>query len=105
MHAEPGSFRRAAAHKGLLITLGVLALLAGGYWLWILRSSGNPVVGDVVITYPLWCDNCKKEVVVPAAVADKLPAEGRMLQCPECKQFKGSWDRPGTVSVTVPGGG
>jgi DNA-directed RNA polymerase subunit RPC12/RpoP len=99
------SLRRAAANKGLLITLGVVALLAAGFWLWVWRGTEPPLAADPSITYPLWCENCKKEVNVPIADAEKLPSEGRMVQCPECKQFKGSWDRPGTVSVTVPGGG
>jgi endogenous inhibitor of DNA gyrase (YacG/DUF329 family) len=89
------SWRRAAEiSKNLVILLVVLALVAGGVWLYLWRSGASERA-EVTKGFAsaekakVYCPDCKKEIEIPASEAEKLPRDKKTgtVQCPECKKM------------------
>src|SRR5687767_9643992 len=80
------SRHRAAVNMGLLITLGVVALAAIGFWIWKLNSgeAGGPALD--AMKYTLWCEKCKAEATYDSAGYKKVATQDGKPLCPKCQQ-------------------
>ena len=94
---------RAASNKHLIVVLGVVALLAAGFWAYQVSTAERAPKVEWVPTEPtpLYCSACGKlTMVAPADFAqvqrDKTTSA---YQCPNCKEFKArvSYGPPGRV--------
>lgn len=81
-------FRRGETNKSLLIILGLVVVIAAGFWGYKLMSTEKPPV--VVNTEPVtfYCDACKKtfEVPVGEAAQMKIDTSTNMYECRLCKK-------------------
>ncbi len=80
-------FRRAETNKSLLIALGVVAVLAIGFWGYRMMTSEKPAPvvasGEPVSFY---CYECKKAFeVAPDQAAGMQMVDGK-FECPTCKK-------------------
>ena len=83
--------RRAEMNKSLLVVLGVVALLAVGFWGYQFMSGEKPspvVVSADPSSY--YCPDCKKAFEVPAGAANTPKQENGKYECPNCKKMTAS---------------
>lgn len=81
--------RRAETNKSMLIVLGVVAVLALGFWGYRMMTSEAPppvtATGEPVTYY---CYECKKTFEVPAdQVSGMKPSAEGNYQCSICKKM------------------
>jgi len=92
---------------GLLITLIVLVVIVGGYWVYTFATKESlPVDANAgERTFPIVCSACKARTEITFAEYKAIERdENDNLKCPKCGKFKAAYYRQGG-SVLPPGGG
>src|SRR4030095_6215722 len=97
-----GRARRAATNTKLLVALGIMLLLAAGFWgwrAWSHSTESNELV-DPAMKFVLTCSSCGKETEFTYAKAKKAEknAEGK-YKCPQCGQFTAAWKQEAQQSA------
>ncbi|MCC6357278.1 MAG: hypothetical protein IT450_00925 [Phycisphaerales bacterium] len=79
--------RRAEANKSLLITLGVVAFMAVGFWGYRIMTGEKPAPA-VASSDPVsfYCYDCKKTFEVAPDQAAGMQAVDGKFECPTCKK-------------------
>jgi hypothetical protein len=97
--------RRAKVNVGLIVTLVVVALIAGGYW--IFKGSDKP---DFKVdpnapepTYTITCEECKTTWEIPRSKFKEANRDddGNFF-CEKCQAYTGHYQRQGGASVITP---
>lgn len=102
-----GRLRSGKVNVGLLVTLAVLLLIAGGYWTYALMSKPKVVLNADVPEqeYLLVCDGCKARTTLTLSQLKATPRDpSGLYECPKCKKPKAAFYRPGGTALP-PGGG
>lgn len=83
--------------KGLLVSLVLLMLAAGGVWFffWHSEKSEKDVIAST--EFSLYCSKCKATTMISGADLNKLKGQGNKIECPKCKSFSASLDRTSEV--------
>jgi hypothetical protein len=99
--------------KGLIALLVLAVLIVVIFW--IVKSRGKSTEksqiaeGWVRESYDLWCPDCQKTFTITRQQYETLPKQDkpRRYQCPECKKFVATFNKPKSDVITVPdeGGG
>jgi ribosomal protein S27E len=91
--------RRAEISRGMIVTLGVLVLVAGVFWTYKCRSKSSDIE-QATLRYKSYNITCSECGLLP----DKIPAEkvkemnadtkNGKLKCPKCGKYTAMWGRP-----------
>lgn len=88
-HCRAG--RRAAANKQNIVVLGVVALLAAGFWTYQVSTAERApkVEWSPTETTPLYCSRCSNVALVEPALFAGISRHEKTgaYQCPACKEF------------------
>jgi hypothetical protein len=109
-HWRPDTLRRGDVSKGLLITLGILVVLAAGYWIWHFATretvTGKPGAAEQLYVVTCTNEQCKANTKMTAEEVKALPyAPDNSLKCPKCGEFTAHVNREKGGSVLTPEGG
>ena len=98
--------RRAEVSKGLIITLAVLVLAAGIFW--VVRYTGSrselKQAQPKVTAYSVTCSECG---TLPDKISDadakKMNADKQngTLKCPKCGKYTAKWGRGGSGVINT----
>lgn len=100
--------RRAKVSTPLLVTLGILILIAGGFWAFKLNSSDDVKIAKnpnaPKSQFEIACGKCGFKKTVDYTALAALERREGMYYCDKCKAFTAGRNRVGNASVPVAGG-
>lgn len=102
--------QRAQVNKGLLITLGVLIVIVGGYYAWQYASEPRITVDPNAPegTYDLACEECKKVSSIKTSQlrsAELRDPNTLLYKCGHCGKFAARAERTSGGTALRPGTG
>jgi DNA-directed RNA polymerase subunit RPC12/RpoP len=95
--------RDARISTGLIVILGLVLLIAGGFWWSRLTAESGPKFTEVEDPeYPMVCAGCGEKFVIKKSQQKTWEVSDDGFKCPKCGKLRGQSNREGGMALTVP---